>query len=289
MDKTASGPNAAQAELWDGQMGDRWVADQERLDRFLSPFARAVLDLADPRPGETVLDIGCGCGATVLDAAARMERSGAIVGVDISRAMLARAAERASALDGPKPRMDFEVADVQTTPLGEGRFDLALSRFGVMFFADPLPAFRHVRHALKPDGRLAFVCWRGTDENPWVKIPLKVAFRHVPPPPPLGPEEPGPFSFADPTRVRRILEGAGFRDVALEPFDTPLVLGATTDLDEAVDFALDMGPLALLLADVEGDTRARIRADLREGLSEHHGPEGVRLTGATWLVSARRA
>lgn len=286
---TGESPNAGQVELWDGQMGQRWVADQERLDRFLAPFARAVLDLASPRPGEEVLDIGCGCGATVLEAARRMDGSGAILGVDLSRAMLARAAERADALSGPKPEIRFQAADAQTVPLGEGRFDLAQSRFGVMFFADPVTAFRNVRRALNPNGRLAFACWRGTDENPWIKLPLRIAFQHVAPPPPPGPEEPGPFSFADPDRVRRILDGAGFRSVALEKLDTPLVLGATADLDEAVDFTLEMGPLALLLADVDPDVRAHVRASLREGLAPHHGPEGVKLTGATWLVEARAA
>lgn len=280
-------PNAAQVVLWDGQMGERWVKDQERLDRFLAPFGRAVLDLAAPRPGQAVLDIGCGCGATALEAAHRMDGTGAVLGVDLSHAMLARAAERAKGLGGSQPEIRFEVADAQTTFLGESRFDIALSRFGVMFFADPLAAFRNVRRALKPDGRLAFACWRGTDENPWVKIPLRIAFQHVSPPPPPGPEEPGPFSFADPDRVRRILDGAGFHDVALEKFDAPLILGATADLDEAVDFSLDMGPLALLLADVDPEVRARIRGALREGLAPHHGPEGVKLTGATWLVEAR--
>lgn len=282
-------PNAPQIELWDGQMGQRWVADQERLDRFLAPFARAVLELAAPRPGEAVLDVGCGCGATVLEAARRMDGSGAILGVDLSNAMLARAAERAEALSGPKPEIRFQAADAQSASLGENRFDLAQSRFGVMFFADPRAAFRNIRHALKPNGRLAFACWRGTDENPWVKIPLRIAFQHVPPPPPPGPEEPGPFSFADPDRVRRILDNAGFRDIALERFDTPLILGGTADLDEAIDFSLEMGPLALLLADVDPEVRARIRAALRGGLAPHHGPEGVKFTGATWLVEARAA
>ena len=168
---------------------------------------------ARPTPGERVLDVGCGSGATTFAFAKADLPNGFALGLDVSDPMLSQA--RAFAPKGLP--LDFVLADATVHPFEPARFDLLASRFGVMFFADPIAFLTNLRRALKPTGRLAFACWREPKENPWMMAPLMAVYKHVPKMPPVGPEEPGPFAFASEERVKRILGGAGFVDVAMEP------------------------------------------------------------------------
>ncbi|PCC67002.1 SAM-dependent methyltransferase [Nannocystis exedens] len=238
-----SGDNSQMIADWNGRVGEGWRVHQERLDDMMAAYGEAVLQAAAARPGERVLDVGCGAGATSLALARAVQPGGAVVGVDVSVPLLERARERAAAagLD-----LEFRRADASVDDLGPGGYDLLCSRFGVMFFADPVAAFRHLRAAARPGGRLVFVCWRAAAENDWVVLPQRALQGIVPPQPPPEPSAPGPFSFGARERVQGILDAAGFRAVTIAPFDAPLRFGRgdtpEAAVDDAVAQALDVGP-----------------------------------------------
>ncbi len=224
--------NANQAAYWNGAGGRRWAENLDRHDALLRPISERLIAVADARPGELVLDIGCGCGATTIEFAARVAPEGEALGVDVSETLLRHARERAPE-DVPAR---FIHADAMVYEAPPSEIDLVASRFGVMFFADPTKAFANLRAAMKPGGRLAFACWRAARDNPWLIVPLRAAAGHAPPLPEQGPEDPGPFAFADEDRVRRILYDAGFFDVDVEPEDFELDVALGQGLDVAVDF-----------------------------------------------------
>jgi SAM-dependent methyltransferase len=209
--------------------------------------------------------------------------------VDLSEPMLARARERGAAAG--LGQLQLVAADAQTAPLGEARFDAAFSRFGVMFFAAPELAFTNVRKALRPGGRLAFVCWRPVAENAWVLVPMQAAAALLPSlPSPPPPDAPGPFSFGDAGRVRRILEAAGFDEIRIEPVDLAMTPGGG-DPDQAAELFLDVGPLgaALRQMDAGPELRERVRDSVRRAFGPHLRRGRVELGSAVWLVQARRA
>lgn len=160
--------SADQVDDWNGQSGERWVANQARLDALVAVFGQAAIEAAAPAMGERVLDIGCGAGASSLALAARVGAGGQVLGVDISEPLIERARELAR---HDTPAL-FQVADASSAELPEGAFDILFSRFGVMFFDDPTAAFTHMRRALRLGGRVAFVCWRGATENDWMRLPV---------------------------------------------------------------------------------------------------------------------
>lgn len=284
-----SGPNAEQIEYWNGPAGGKWVRFQERQDESLRPLGLAAMERAAIAGGEAVLDIGCGCGDTSFEIARRVGASGSVRGVDISSVMLARARARAEA-EATLP-VEFENADAETHELPAEAFDLVFSRFGVMFFGNPQAAFANLRSALKPDGRIAFVCWRPLKENQWFSLSLAAAAEHIELPDPTPPGEPSPFAFADAERLRGILDGAGFADIAIDANDQPISVGGTADLDSIVDFVLQQGPTARALTAVEADdeTLARVAAGVRTAFEPHFADNTVRLGTATWMVTARRS
>ncbi|WP_425987308.1 class I SAM-dependent methyltransferase [Ensifer sp. R-19] len=279
--------NVYQVADWKGQSGERWVTYQARLDAMMAVFGQAAIEAAAPATGERVLDVGCGAGASSLDLAARVGAGGHVLGVDISEPLIGRA----RALAPQDTPALFQVADASSTELPQGAFDILFSRFGVMFFDDPTAAFTHMRRALKPGARVAFVCWRGMAENDWVRLPMGAMKGILPPMTPPGPDAPGPFSFGDQGRVARILTVAGFTDVAITPFDAsiPFGKGETRDaaLDDAVKMTLEVGPLARSLADQPDDIRARASAAVRAVFAGCPGERSVMIDGAAWIVTAR--
>lgn len=279
--------NADQSADWNGQSGERWVANQGRLDAMLAAFGQAAVEAAAPAPGERVLDVGCGSGASSLALAARVGTEGEVLGVDISEPLI----RRARALTPKDTPTVFQVADAGSAELAEGAFDILFSRFGVMFFDDPTGAFIHMRRALRPDGRVAFVCWRSAAENDWVRLPMGVIKSLVPPTPRPNPEAPGPFSFGDQGRVERILSAAGFTNIAIEPFDASIPFGEGETRDAAIDDAVDMtfkvGPLSRALADQPDDIRARALTAVRDAFAGRPGERSVMVDGAAWIVTAR--
>lgn len=278
---------AYQVADWNGQSGESWVANQARLDAMLEAFGAAAIEAAVPTSGEHVLDVGCGAGASSRALAALVGPRGRVLGVDISEPLIARAREEA--LSGSP--VTFELADAASAPLPQGAFDLLFSRFGLMFFGNPAGAFAHMRQALKPGGRLAFVCWRGADENDWARLPMNAIREIVPPPAPPDPETPGPFSFGDRDRVARILAAAGFAGIAIAPFDHPVPFGHGATREDAIDNALEMafevGPLSRALADQPDGIRARAADAVRAAFTERPGERSVMIDGAAWIVTAR--
>lgn len=279
--------NIYQVADWNGQSGERWVANQAWLDAMVAVFGQAAIEAAAPAKGERVLDVGCGAGTSSLALAARVGAGGQVLGVDISEPLV----DRARALAPQDAPALFRVADASSAELPEGAFDILFSRFGVMFFDDPTAAFAHMRRALRPGGRVAFVCWRGAAENDWVRLPLGAIKDILPPGAPPGPEAPGPFSFGDRGRVSRILTAAGFTDIVITPFDAavPFGGGATRDaaVDDAVKMTLEVGPLSRALADQPDDIRARASAAVRAVFAALPGGRSVMLDGAAWIVMAR--
>lgn len=279
--------NAYQVTDWNGQSGERWVANQARLDAMVAVFGQAAIESVAPATGECVLDVGCGAGASTMALATRVGAGGKVLGVDISEPLIGRA----RALAPPDTPALFQVADASSAELPEGAFDILFSRFGVMFFDDPTGAFAHMRRALRPGGRVAFVCWRGAAENDWVRLPMGAIKGIVPLNAPPDPEAPGPFSFGDRERVARILTAAGFTDIAITPFDAsiPFGEGRTWDaaIDDAVQLAFEVGPLSRTLADQPDDIRARASAAVRAAFAGLPGERSVMIDGAAWIVMAR--
>jgi SAM-dependent methyltransferase len=243
------------------------------------------MDRAEVAAGERVLDVGCGCGQTSLQLVGRVSPDGSVLGIDISGVMLDRARQRAR--EQGEARVRFEHADAQTHALIPESFELVFSRFGVMFFADATAAFANLHQALVPGGRLAFVCWQGLDRNPWMRVPLAAAARHISLPEPPAPGAPGPFAFADTERVRGILEAAGFVDVGFEPQQGELWVGGRGSLDQTVDFVLQMGPAGAALRSAGETARPAVARSVREALEPYASDEGVRMPAAAWIVTGR--
>jgi SAM-dependent methyltransferase len=274
--------NADQAAYWSGPTGQRWVDRQEVLDAVLAPTLEILLDRAAAGTGERVIDIGCGCGASAIALAQRVGSGGRVIGVDISAPMLARARERAPA----GLPLELVNADATVHAFAPGAADLLVSRFGVMFFADPVLSFANLRRALRPGGRVAFVCWRALTDNPWMNAPLQAASQHIPPPPLPGPEEPGPFAFAREARVRRILGEAGFSAIALEPVDLTLDLAIGQGLDVAVQTTFDTGPVRRGLEGQPPEVVAKVAGAIRTALAPLQQGERVPLGAAIWIATA---
>jgi len=279
---TAAAFNKEQHDRWNGTDGEYWVQQQARLDRTLTPVLGPLLEFAAPRAGSTVVDVGCGCGATTIEFARAVGPSGHVVGLDVSQPMLALATERLR----PFPNTSCRLGDAGSLPLDDLRAELIVSRFGVMFFGDPAAAFANLRTALIPGGRLRFACWRPISENPWLQIPLHAVYEHVPRMPKPDPEEPGPFSFADTERVTRILTAAGFPAPTFTPLNIEMDLASGGTLDDAVIQSSEMGPAHRALADQPDDVIAAARESIRRALAPHASNSGVKLPGAVWLVAA---
>ena len=276
--------NADQIAYWNGPGGEHWTERQPLQDILLAPISQILIDSAAASPGERIIDVGCGCGSTSIALAQAVAPSGFVLGIDISAPMLARARQLA-----PKTLpVDFVLADATVYPFDPASFDLLVSRFGVMFFAEPALSFANLRRALKPAGRLAFACWREPRENPMLMTPLQAAYKHVPKLPQPGPEDPGPFSFASEERVRRILREAGFVDVAIVPRNLSLDIAIGRGLEAAVQGAIEIGPASRALHDHPEDVRAAAKESIREALKPFVRGETVPLPAAIWIVTARK-
>jgi ubiquinone/menaquinone biosynthesis C-methylase UbiE len=275
--------NADQATYWNGPAGHHWTDRQPMQDILLAPVSQVLLDRAVAQPGERVLDVGCGCGATTIAFAERVAPDGFVLGIDISAPMLARAREIA-----PQGLpLDFVLADATVHPFDPAGFDLLVSRFGVMFFADPVVSFANLRSALRPSGRVALACWREPRHNPWMMTPLQAVYQHVPKMPRPEPDDPGPFAFASEERVHRILEQAGFSGVAMEPRDLSLDIAMGRGLDAAVEGALEIGPASRALDGHPADVRAAAKDSIRDALLPFVRGESVPLPASIWIVTAR--
>ena len=241
-----------------------WAQVRELVERQLEPLGRRALDALAPQPGERVLDIGCGGGETALALAGAVGPSGAVVGVDLSEAVLAYARRAAQG----HRHVSCVQGDAQTFPFEPASFDAAFSRFGVMFFADPIAAFANIRRSLKPGGRLAFVCWRALAENALDSVPFGAAAPHLPPQPEPRPGAPGPFALAEAGRVRRILESAGFAQIGIAAHDEAVGSG---DLEAMLAVCTRVGALGKILRENPELCGAAVPA-VRAALAAYDGP-----------------
>ena len=273
--------NQAQIDYWNGPTGEKWARHQQEMDRNLAEAADAALKLAHAQPGERVLDIGCGAGVTSLMLAETVGSSGRVLGVDVSQPMLALARSRAQARN-----IQFVEADASLYSF-QPEFDLIFSRFGVMFFVDPVAAFANIRKGAAKHGRLAFICWRPVKENEWVWLPYEAAKPVLPEQTPAHPHAPGPFAFADPDRMKGILSDAGISSIAIEKFDGLMDLGPSP---QHASFQLTelMGPTSRALKDADKATRAKaVDAITRVLVDVQKDANTIRLGMACWLVSAK--
>lgn len=273
---------AKQFNDWNGASGETWVKRQELQDIVLAPVSALVFAAAKLQPGERVLDIGCGCGDTTLEAARRVGREGSVLGVDISTLMVARAQERAKA-EGVNA--GFVVADAAVHAFAPGA-DVLISRFGVMFFAEPERAFANLRKAVRRGGRVAFSCWQPLKLNDWVLGPLRAALKHVPRLPDPDPDEPGPFAFADEDKVRRILGDAGFADVTMRAEVVTLDIAAGQGFEAALTSACTIGPAARALREAGEAQRAAAIEEICASLTPFSHGQRVLLKAAPWIVEA---
>jgi SAM-dependent methyltransferase len=276
--------NTAQAEHWNTGPGvAHWVRNQHRYDRMHQPFTTMLLDAAGLRPGQQVLDVGCGAGGTTL-AAARLVAPGEVTGVDLSAPMLELA--RADAQKAGLGNVTFHQDDVQVRHFGPARFDTVISRFGVMFFEDPVAAFTNIRSAVRPGGRLVFVCWQPLAANDWLLVPGAALAGHVPPADFGTAAGPGMFAFADQNLVYEILAGAGWTDIQITPQQVMLLVGGGGSVDDTTGFLRTATIGRTMLEGADEATTERALTAVRAELARHADAEGVHLGAGVWLVQA---
>jgi SAM-dependent methyltransferase len=280
--KTPTELHQDQVTYWSGAGGGRWVDEAARTEIMLSRVAALLFQHTRLKPGESVLDVGCGLGPTTIELAKMVGPGGRAVGLDVSAQMIELARQRAAG----QSNIEF-IADDAVTHSFTARFaDLLFSRFGVMFFGDPVAAFANLRNALKPGGRLLFACWRPLKENQWMLTPLLAAYQHVPRLPSAEPDEPGPFSFGDPDRVTRILVAAGFAKPRFTPADLTFDVAGGAGLDAATHQAMTIGATARAIQDQPDAVRAAIAQSIKKALTPFAKGNSVELPGAVWVVES---
>ena len=274
-------PNSEQATLWNGTAGRAWVETQALLDRMFEPVERLLVGDPAVTAGRSVLDIGCGTGATTLALARRLGPQAHCTGIDISEPMIALARQRA---ERASLAARFVCDDAQVHPFEPAGFDTLVSRFGVMFFADPVRAFANLRQAAAPGARLCAVVWRSGAENPFMTTAERAAAPLLPEPPPRRPHAPGQFAFADRQRVAEILQDSGWADIDIQPVD----IVCTLPEHDLTHYLKWMGPVGQVLQKADEATRARVLRTVRAAFEPFvHGGQ-VRYTAACWRVGARR-
>lgn len=276
--------NQDMRDYWNADAGHSWAEMQTRMDLVLTPVTQALFNLARPVAGERVLDIGCGTGETSLLLTEAVGDDGDVLGVDISRPMLRIAEGRAEALDS---LAEFLEADAASLP-GHADRDLLISRFGVMFFDDPVAAFANLRSHARPGGRLCFACWQAPGDNGWATLSMAAVADLLPSGPPADPHAPGPFAFSDAARLTDILEKAGWDDICLTPQDFLMRIGRGEDpIADAVDFSLKIGPAARAAREGGPEVAASAAAALSKIYANYLVDGTVALPASIWLVSAR--
>jgi len=292
-DTTRSG--TVTKEAWQDASGQKWARQQERTDAQLGPLGLPAIDALALRGGERVLDVGCGAGQTLLQLAERVGPDGWVTGLDVSGPLIEQARQRLARNGGVQDRLqdriDVVLGDAETMPIAPPPYDALFSRFGIMFFQDPAAAFANLARALRPGARIAFLCWQELALNPWALEPLQAVRSlapELPAPEMLAADKPGPFRFADAELVRRYLTAAGLQDIAIAPHQTPMLVGGARTVDEAVKFALDIGPAARFVSELPPERRDQARPLLARVFERALTEDGVRMMSRTFVVTARR-
>jgi SAM-dependent methyltransferase len=274
--------NSEQIAYWNSVAARRWLDLDAKQDVVFAPITEALFERARLAAGERVLDVGCGGGGTTIESARRVGPNGCAVGLDVSEPMLEAARRR----QPPGSPIDFILADAAAHVFAPASFDALVSRFGVMFFADPVGAFANLRGALRRGGRAVFACWRAAKLNAWQMTPLRAALHCVPRLPERGPEDPGPFSFADEVRVRRVLDRAGFAKIELAAIDLEIDIAAGQGFESAVTTARSIGAASRAIEGRPEHERAGAVEEIRAALAPHQRGRSVPLAAAIWIVEA---
>ncbi len=274
--------NADQKKFWNESKGKSWVELQPKIDSLLQPIGDVALSKLNPIEGEKIAEIGCGTGTMSFLISDKVGTSGSVQGFDISKPMLNYAEERR--INNNLVNINYTLADLQTYKFKVNSFDALFSRFGVMFFDNPIVAFSNLRGSLKKGGRFIFVCWAERLENDWIELPTKVASRFLELPPTPPEKSPGPFAFEDKEYVASILDKAGWKSIIFENFSCAHSAGES--LDEAARFLGNMGPMSGPIEASDGKTREKFFDALKLELSKYKTDEGVMMNFSTWIVSA---
>lgn len=283
----AEGPNSDEIDYWNGQAGQNWINENQLTDIMYEPFGNKAVERAEPASGEHILDIGCGCGTTTLELAKLVAPGGAITALDVSSVMLDVARKKTEAAVVP---VNFLNADAETCALDPETYDVMFSQFGVMFFANPSAAFANFHRALKPGGRIAFVCWRGPERNPFMMVPFNAVRSFMPELAPPNPDAPAsPLSFESKEKVGGLLDEAGFVDVLFEPFETDASMGEGS-LEECTRFVIAFagGTVGAVIRGAGEENTAAIVNTLQAGLAPYHAENRIKLGASAWIISARR-
>ena len=280
MNATQPPRNPRQAEVWNGQSGQAWVEAQELLDTMFQPFEDRMVESVRASGARRVLDVGCGTGSTTLAIARQLGAGGQGVGIDISGPMIEAARHRARA-EGSLAR--FIGGDAQTSGFEPGSFDMIVSRFGVMFFDDPVAAFTNLRHAASVGAWLRLIAWRGPEDNAFMTTAERTAAPLLPGLPVRQADAPGQFAFADRHRVERMLQKSGWTDIEIQPLDVECRFPEAA----LIHFFTRLGPVGLALNEVDSPLRARIIDRVREAFDPYVSGAEVRYTAACWMVGAR--
>ena len=277
--------NIKQKQFWSGVGGDVWVDKQREMDIMLNPLGERAIQGLDLSGERKILDIGCGCGATTLEIAKAVTQ-GEVIGVDISEPMLERATKTAS--DMMLNNTSFQVKDVQVDEMPRSYFDIAFSRFGVMFFEDPFEAFKNINHSLKDNGQLSFVCWQHASLNPWQSLSIQVIKEFLDLPAP-APKSPGPFAFEDKSYINEILTESGFRDIQIKDNQEDIVMFSGKSIREACEDYLTINPVVTeMLKNSPTELREEILEALIGKFSDFHNNDGLLFPSATWIVTAKK-
>lgn len=269
-----------QITLWNGTAGQAWVDEQTLLDRVLAPFQDLLVEAVRASPARQVLDVGCGTGSTTVAVARVLGEDGRCTGIDVSEPMIAAARARAEREGVPA---GFVCADVQAHAFEPGSYDMLISRFGVMFFTDPILAFANLRRAARDGAGLRFVAWRSAAENPFMTTAERAAAPLLPDLPAREPDAPGPFAFADERRVARILGESGWDAIDIQPIDVPCTLPEK----DLVRYLSRFGPVGTALGMADEPTRTRVIEMVRAAFDPFVHGDRVRYTAACWMVGAR--
>jgi SAM-dependent methyltransferase len=278
--------NEEQIEFWNGETGERWAQRDDMMARLLQPVADLLLDHTDLAGRSRALDVGCGGGSQSRALAQRLGAGASVLGVDISGPLLQVARDHAAMSDANLAAMEFVQADASSHAFDAHSFDLVFSRFGVMFFDDPVAAFSNIRTCMNADAGLLFSCWQGLKDNDWLLQPMQAALQFVPAPPPSDPMAPGPFAFADPDRLRSILADSGFADIELQPRSITLRFGEAPTLQQNARDLIQIGPIGSLLEGQDQTVREQVEEAVVAALEPYFHDQALHLPGAIWVVTA---
>jgi SAM-dependent methyltransferase len=269
-----------QITLWNGPAGHAWVEAQGLLDHLFKPFEDLIIERISAAPTGEVLDVGCGTGSTTLAVARLLGANGRCTGIDVSDPMIVAARDRAQRERTPA---SFIRANAQIHRFEPGSFDVIISRFGVMFFDDPVKAFANLRSAAREDARLVIIAWRSAADNPFMTTAERAAAPLLPELPARQPDAPGQFAFGDARRVHSILKEGGWAEIDIRPID----VACTLPEKQLIPYLTRVGPVGRTLEHADEQTRAHVIETVRAAFDLYvHGSE-VRFTSACWIVCAR--